>query len=222
MLENKKRREKKDVFHAFLVKNAIYDGDFEIPRIIPTNSIPNKTILFSKISTSKDYDAWVVFYEHDYRFIQVWNNALKYVPLLKKFKGVISPDFSIYRNMPLSMQIWNTYKGKALAHFWQENGIDVIANVRFGDERTYYFCFSGVPKNSVVAVGTHGCIKKKVDRKYFKKGLNKLVYTLNPHTIVVYGHTPNDLFSEYKENGISIITLPSDTSQFFTSKKEVE
>ena len=47
-LINSTRSGCRDVFRAFLVKDATYDGDLEIPRIMPESSIPNKLILFSK------------------------------------------------------------------------------------------------------------------------------------------------------------------------------
>ena len=100
----------------------------------------------SKIWT--DYECFVMFYEHDVKFERLWNNPKKYLDRLKKFKGVISPDFSLYRNMPIVMQIWNTYRSRALASWFQNNGIRVIPNVRFNDIRTFYFCFDGIEKNN--------------------------------------------------------------------------
>ena len=92
----------------------------------------------------KDFDSWVMFYEHDRKFERLWNNPKQYIGKLKKFQGVISPDFSLYRNMPLVMQMWNTYRNRALAAWFNKNDIDVIPNVRFNDERTYGFCFDGI------------------------------------------------------------------------------
>lgn len=212
---------KHDVFKSFLVQNASYAGNFEIPILQSTSSIPLKVIPFSKAISSNEYDAWIVFYENDDKFVRIWNNPKRYLSIIKKFKGVISPDFSVYRNMPLSMQVWSTYQGKALAHFWQENEIDVIPNVRFGDKRTFEFCFDGVPKNSVVAVGTHGCIKSIVDRMHFKIGLAQMVKVLVPHTIIVYGTAPPDIFGEYQRHGIDIVQFNSHTSKYFISRKEV-
>ena len=76
-----------------------------------------------------------------------FGNPRQYLDKLKKFQGIISPDFSLYRNMPLCMQMWNTYRGRALANFLSENDINIIPNVRFGDERTYSFCFEGKDSN---------------------------------------------------------------------------
>ncbi len=198
-----------DVFNAFLVKNANYEGKYEIPKLKATSAIPSKVIPFSRAISSKEYDAWVVFYENDDKFIRVWNNPNKYLPILQRFRGVISPDFSVYRNMPLCMQIESTYKGKALGHFWQEHGIDVIPNVRFNDERTFEFCFEGVPKNSIVSVGTHGCLKKNIDKEYFKIGLSEMVKVLSPKTVIVYGVAPDGIFEVCHTNQIEVIQFDS-------------
>ncbi len=204
-----------DVFKAFLVEDAEYEGEFEMPRIKTSDLIPEKVITFSKAMEKSfcDFNYWVVFYEHDKGFERLWRNPKQYLPKLKKFRGVISPDFSLYRNMPLCMQIWNTYRGRALAHWMQKNGIEIIPNVRFNDERTYGFCFDGIEPFKTVAVGTHGCIKKKDDKVYFKEGLKELVRVLKPKTIVVYGATPDDIFDEYRERGINIIAFDSEYSQ---------
>lgn len=211
-------KECKDVFHAFLVEKANYEGTEEIPCIKTSNLIPQKVITFSKALTSTDYDQWVVFYEQDERFIRLWNKPHKYLNILKKFKGVITPDFSLYRNMPLVMQKWATYQGKALGVWLQNEGIEIIPNVRFADERSYDFCFDGVEKNSTVAIGTHGCIKKLTDRAYFEKGLSEMVEQLQPKTIIVYGAAPDYIFGKYKEMGIRIIQFDS---EFAVSHKAV-
>ena len=44
--ENKARKGCKDVFNAFLVSDASYDGLFEIPSLSPTYDIPNQLIAF--------------------------------------------------------------------------------------------------------------------------------------------------------------------------------
>ena len=208
-----------DVFHAFLVENAEYDGKYELPVIKTSNLIPNKVIPFSKAMSKdwKDFDCWVVFYEHDVRFERLWNNPRAYLQKLKKFKGIISPDFSIYRNMPLCMQIWNTYRSRALATWLQNNGIEIIPNVRWNDERTLDFCFDGIEKNKTVAIGTHGCIKHKQDKSFFKLGLLELVRVLNPKNIIVYGAAPDSIFKPYKDAGINIITFESEFSKTHTN-----
>ena len=154
--ENGARKGCKDVFRAFLVKNATYSGTFEIPSLPTSHDIPNKLIPFSKCIGSTEYDSWVHFYEDDASFERIWNTPNKYLPILQKFNGVITPDFSLYRDMPLAMQIWNTYRGKAIGNWLVENGVNVIPNVRWGDKRSFAFCCNGVGRNGTIAIGSHG------------------------------------------------------------------
>ena len=100
----------------------------------------------------------------------------------------------------------------------QDNGIEVIPNVRWNDERTYEFCFDGIEKNKTVAVGTHGCIKRKEDKTFFKIGLARMVQRLYPKNIIVYGSAPDSIFKPYKDMGINIIAFESEISK---SRKRV-
>lgn len=204
------RKEREDVFHAFLVKNANYAGNEEIPCVKTSNLLPEKVISFSKAVTSKEYDSWIHFYEHDYKFEKLWNNPQKYLPIVKKFKGIISPDFSLYYDMPLVMQKWNTYRGKALASYFYENGVEIIPNVRWGDERTFELATLGVEKNKTIAVGTHGCIKIVEEKLMFIRGFDYVVQALKPENIVVYGRLPDKIFCLAKMYGINLIHFESE------------
>ena len=205
----------RDNYRSFLVENADYEGYFELPKIKTSDKLPEKIVNFSKAMGRyfKDFDCFVAFYEDDERFERLWNNPKKYIRKLKKFKGIISPDYSMYRNMPLCMQIWNTYRSRALAVWLQNNGVEIIPNVRFGDERTFSFCFDGIEKNKAVAIGTHGCIKRKEDKLFFKAGLAQMVQRLKPETIIVYGAVPDSIFKPYKDMGINIIAFESEFSK---------
>lgn len=215
---NSTRNGCKDVFHAFLVQNAMYDCFLEIPCLSRETKNPSRLIAFSKSIRSVDYNAWIHFYEDDTAFERIWNKPNKYLPIIKKFKGVITPDFSLYRDMPLVMQQWNIYRSRAIGHWLQENGVPVIPNIRFGDERTFETACAGIQKHGTVAVGSHGCIKLLSDRRYFIDGLEYIVDKLEPRTLVVYGAAPDKIFAPYKEKGIKILQFDSD---FAKSRKAV-
>lgn len=208
----------KDVFHAFLVQNAEFSEGLEFPCVKPEGHVPNKMVPFSQAISCTDVDQWVHFYEDDVRFERIWNNPLKYLPILKRFRGVISPDFSLYRDMPLVMQQWNTYRGRAIAHWLQENGISVIPNIRFADRRSYAFCCDGISKGGTIAIGSHGCIKLKRERNYFVQGLDFVVNKLQPAMIVIYGTVPEDMLNYYRSCGINMLTFES---RFSCSHKAV-
>lgn len=206
---NSERTGCRDVFHAFLVEKAEYDGFLEIPRLDYGLYEPNKLLPFSKAISSKDYDYWIHFYEDDACFERIWNNPKKYLPILKRFNGVIAPDFSLYRDMPLVMQYWNIYRSRAIARWLQDNGVNVIANVRWSDKRTYTICCCGVPQFGTIAIGSHGCLKLKEEKYYFAEGLEIIIQKLKPKTLVVYGVAPMDVFQKYVDSGIHILQFDS-------------
>ncbi len=209
-LTNSMRRNCRDVFKSFLVKFAEYAGLFEFPVIKTTQRVPNKLIPFSKALSSTDYDQWVHFYEDDYLFERLWNNPQKYLEKLSRFNGVILPDFSLYRDMPFVMQLWNIYRSRAIGCWLQNNGVTVIPNIRYGDKRTFRICCDGIGSGGVIAVGTHGTIKNKEDKRIFTEGLASVIKRLSPSVIIVYGSAPDDIFSVYRDSGILIINFESD------------
>lgn len=113
----------------------------------------------------------------------------------------------------------NIYRNRAIGCWLEDNQIEVIPNVRFGDERTFPYCVLGIRKNSIISIGTHGLIKVNEDRKYLKQGLEYVIKHIKPPIIVVYGKAPDDVFLKYKEQGIKILQFESEFS--LTHKKVV-
>jgi hypothetical protein len=105
--------------------------------------------------------------------------------------------------MPLNLQIANTYMNRAIGHYLQLHGIYVIPNVRWGDERSYTtsilpekFAFVGLPKHSIVSVGTYGCIQGKENKHYFREGLIAMLDELEPEYVLIYGSMPDAIFGD--------------------------
>ena len=209
---NSEKKSCKDVFKAFLVATAFYAGGFVFPVIQSTDYLPNKLVSFSKAIGCDVHHQWVHFYEHDYLFERLWRNPGRYLPVLKLFNGVILPDFSVYRDMPFVMQLWNIYRSRAIGCWLQANGVKAIVNVRWGDRRTYRCCCDGVAKHCTIAVGSHGTLKDPEDRKHFTRGLDVVVKRLEPETIVVYGSAPDAVFGKYRDAGIHIVQFDSETA----------
>lgn len=146
------------------------------------------TINSSKI---KPEEYCVHFYLEDYMFERVWNRPTVYVDKLKQFAAVMQPDFSLYTDMPIPMQQWNHYRKQWLAAYWQSNGIKVIPTICWSDEQSFDFCFEGVPKNSVVTTSYFGCAQKDEYWDLFLKGYMKMMETLEPELILLYGTGKN-------------------------------
>lgn len=209
----------KDVFHASLLKNAHYEGKYDFPVIAEEHAVPGRMIPFSKAyHEKKDFDQWVCFYEDDYLFERIWNQPSRYVKTLSKFEGVITPDFSIYYDMPFSMQLWNIFRSRTIGAWLQQQGIKVIPNIRFGDTRTFDCCCEGIPKHSVIAIGSLGCLKAKEYRAIFEKGVEHVVNILQPETVVFYGAAPGNT-PELKKLGVNVVIIKP---QSFYKLKEVK
>ena len=143
-------------------------------------------------------------YENDSEFRELLKYPDEYVPILKQYQGFISPDCSIYRDMPLAAQITNIYRNRAIGFYFQKHGVYVIPCVRWGDERTYTtkflpekIAFLGVEKNSIVSVGSYGQLKDKVNRYYFEAGMDSMMETLEPEVVLVYSKMPDDIETKY-------------------------
>lgn len=201
-------RSRKDTLKAFLVEGAKFVGKYDFPQVSTTcQELPQGLIPFEKCRKSLERNQWIHFYQHDYTFECVWNRPEYYLSLFQNYSGVITPDFSLYRDYPLGEQIHNTYRSRAIGYYLNRHNIPIIPNVRWGNEQSYEFCFEGIDKSSIVAIGTHGCIQGEENRYYFKKGLNEMIQVLSPHTIIVYGYAPEDIFSSARLSGINILSF---------------
>ena len=193
-----------DGYAPELLEGAAFDGELEIPFIRGTWDLTPPRFLcpFSKRGATRMGDEYICFYEHDFRFRKVLEHTAKCLAQIScKFSAIVSPDCSLYRDMPLVLQIMNTYLNRAVGHYFQRNGIKVIPNVRWGDRRSYFgtcriepFAFLGVEKGSAVSIGTYGCIATAEDRLFFSEGLDAMLKAIKPTKVLVYGNMPDDLF----------------------------
>ncbi len=196
-------------YNAFLVRDAKFSYRHELP-VIKSDKFESsvRIITFSKAirKSQTDFECWVCFYENDAAFEVFWKDPKKYLSTLKKFRGVISPDFSISIDAPWSVQFVQTYRGRALASWLQKNGIRVIVNIRYANKLSRSFCCEGIRCGGTIAIGTLGCLKEKRKREKLVEGLEFIVGKLKPKMIVVYGGSPSSIFDKYKERGIEIVS----------------
>lgn len=138
-------------------------------------------------------DFGVHFFLDDYQFNRLWNRPDKYIPLLSKFKYVLSPDFSMYTDYPKAMQMWKHYQKHWLGAYMELFGIKVIPTVGWSDKESFKWCFDGDPRNSIVAVSSIGTQKDKESKQLFLEGYNKMLEVLKPTKILFWGNIPNEI-----------------------------
>ncbi len=133
------------------------------------------------------------FFLDDYRFERCFKNPDSQIAELRKYEGVLSPDYSLYLDYPRAMQIWQTYRNRWCGAYWQSLGIKVIPTIGWSDESSYDFAFLGVEKNSTVAISTVGILNDENAIRLFMQGFNKMTQTLEPSRILLYGNRLSEL-----------------------------
>jgi len=71
----------------------------------------------------------------------------------------------------------------------------------------------GAPKNSVVSVGTYGCVQSKENKYYFREGLEAMLDELTPEVVLVYGSMPKKIFSADILSKTNFVLYPDWISQ---------
>ena len=118
-------------FNPKLLENVDLVGKYDMP-LIRNEEIGEckKFIPFDKRNVYRNENLVVHFYLYDRSFKQIINKPEKYKNELMSFKAVVSPDFSICYDMPITRQIYSTYMNRVLGAYYQNHGIKVIPNVR--------------------------------------------------------------------------------------------
>lgn len=174
---------------------------YGIPDILDTPFIPEGLVPYDtqvKRKYAQVKGKCVHFFLDDHKFEPLWNKPVKTLPPIQFMGQAISPDYSINTEYPLAVNIWQVFRSRWLTRYWQEHNIDVIPNVTWTDEASYEYCFLGIPKGSIVAVGTVG-VNSKEKKEAFKKGFEKMIEVIQPRALVVYGETRPVEFEKYCE-----------------------
>lgn len=218
----------KDIWNAFMVKDASFDVGTDMPICISTDIIPVSLISFEDAKTiyRKEMklkhnnffiNAFIHFYIDDQKFdgkrTSIWTYPNQALKIIRHFAGIITPDFSTYADFPKPVKCFNTYRMRAFGCWMNVLEIPAINNVRWGTYETWEYCFAGIPKGSTVAIGSVASgIRKLNNRPLFEEGLKKMVSFISPKRIIVYGSSNYPCLQNLRKTGIEIVSIPSKTS----------
>jgi Domain of unknown function (DUF4417) len=187
------------------------DNAYGIPTIPNNANIPSHLLQWGSrpqlAATSPVSNTAVHFFLDDYRFESLWHNPLRNFDVLQRIGLVLSPDFSLFRDMPVAMQIWNVYRNRWLGCFWQQYGLRVIPTVSWSNPHD--FCYAGIEPRSIVAISSVGVVRDRLACRLFRAGFEQMIEVLKPSTILSYGSldslvttsTPIVTFPTRWENG---------------------
>lgn len=152
------------------------------------------------------------FYVDDYRFEQAWDKPDEFAGkiLNRGIPIVVAPNYSVRADDPEALQIWNTYRSRWVARYFQEAGFQVIPDVLSLHPKTHHFAFAGIPKGAP-CIARH--LHQKADEEWKRiqiEGLRKMVEVLEPQSVLLY---VGRFAEEYVEKGLpkdmKVITVTS-------------
>ena len=147
----------------------------------------------TKPNDEENRDKTIHFFTYDWNFENVFDKPEKAMEKLDQYYALLSPEFSLYWDMPKAVQIYNTFKNRWCGAFWQKMGKIVIPTVCCAGEESYDFCFDGIEEGSVVAISTY---RREQYKQEILRSYNKMLEVIKPTAIIIYG----EAFPEMKGN----------------------
>ena len=183
--------ERERTYDAYNLEAVDYDtltkNFWQMPIIKNNGFVPDDLIGFNYAKTSENKNCGIHFYVDDYQFERVWNKPEDYTDILFDYDCILSPDFSLYTDMPMPMKIWNVYRSRFIGNYYQSKGINVIPTLSWAEPETFKFCFEGIPEGSIVSVSTIGVKENKDALKIWREGMQAAIDKIKPSTVLVYG-----------------------------------
>lgn len=182
-----------DLLNTFTIFGR--SGKYGIPALEPSDFKPSMLAAWhdphGRAEAAQSGGA-IHFFLDDYRFERTWTAPDKAIDRVLEVGAALTPDFSVWREMPIALQILQTYRARWCGAYWQYHGVNVIPTVSWAGPESYEFAFEGLPEHSTLAVSTAG-VRDGQARELFDAGLKELLKQTSPTLLLVYGQCPPDL-----------------------------
>lgn len=150
------------------------------------------------IEKVRSNDLITSFYTYDEKFESIWNDPRKFTArmLNLKIRGVISVNFSVWLNAPLALSVWQTYRSRWLACYWQAAGLKVIPDIvppSPKDKTDCAICYATIPKDAPcisIQLQQKGDAKPDIYYAQMRTRIAHMVQVLEPRKLLVY-HGPD-------------------------------
>ena len=197
--------ERERTFNTYNLKHydgARVAGPYELPILRACSFVPTDLIGFNYVLNTEARDKGVHFFLDDYQFERIWNDPTLYMTRLLEFPCVLTPDFSLYTDMPMAMKIWNVYRSRLLGQMMQDYNIQVIPTLQYAGPETLDWCFEGIEGGGTVAVSTVGVMRDDTARKLWQAGMERALQEIQPKTVVCYGTE-----MDFDFGGVDVVTV---------------
>lgn len=119
-------------FYQKMLGDYVYpsDNEFGIPVLLTDNQPVHVELPLNPWGAEARYKKDITcyhFYTDDYRFERLFKDPIKL--LLSGCKQIVEPNCSIHDNTPLPLALYNIYRKRYLARYFQEVGLQVFADL---------------------------------------------------------------------------------------------
>lgn len=159
----------------------------------------------------KNKNCGVHYFLDDYRFQECYVSPEKAFSRICNYAFTLTPDYSLYREMPYWHQVENIGKSRWCGAYWQSKGKLVIPTISWSGPSNIEICTSGIEKGCVIAISTVGCRTAKFD---FLLGYDKAVKILEPAKIICVG-------KPFKEIENDVVYVPYSRTAKILTKQEI-
>jgi len=133
------------------------------------------------------------YYSWDDRFAGVWSDVAGTTQMLLEqgWGSIISPNFSMWLDAPRVLQMYEIYRSRWVARYWQEAGIKIIPDMNWTDDASFEFSFLGIPQHAPVVSMQCQAFSPRHDAggistEYFFKGFAQMVRVVKPEVVLMY------------------------------------
>ncbi|NCB26310.1 MAG: DUF4417 domain-containing protein [Bacteroidia bacterium] len=165
------------------------DGKWEVPVIHRQLFFPKNIQLIACDhicikAKAEDVSKGVHFFAEDYKLDRYYAHPKQYIQRLAQYAFVLTPDFSLYPEMPIAVQAFNVFRNRWCGAMWQEYGLLVVPTIGWDSSKSFDFCFDGVEEGTIVAISTLGALKRK---QLFMEGYTEMKRHIRPSNIICLG-----------------------------------
>lgn len=129
---NKGKRMMSD--NAFLANNMTYSGLYNIPNVKSyTGEKPSRLIPYNIAHRERYHNCCIHFFIDDWNFECLWKGLYKFADILRPYKWVAAPDFSMYMDSAMTAtNIKNVYENRFVTSYLQQEGVNMIPSISCG------------------------------------------------------------------------------------------
>ena len=168
-------------------------GPYDIPVLRPEKYKEVKWYDFSRASQIREYEGkGIHFFLDDYQFERIWTKFERNINMLVKFDAVMTPDWSMFTDWPVIVQMWNHYRKHYVGAYLQMMGQTVYPTICWSDKKSFDWCFDGEPVGGCVAVSSVGTQMRKGEKESFMYGYDAMLERLKPEVILFNGKVPSE------------------------------